>query len=92
MSIKELFKGQNESMNIDGIDSKDGLINIIFDKNGIGNFDIALKEDKNQDASKSKPLSLKIKAYKIENFKFFGLPPLSDFFNQVSKVSDCWHY
>ena len=79
MSIKELFKGQNESMNIDGIDSKDGLINIIFDKNGIGNFDIALKEDKNKDASKIKPLSLKIKAYKIENFKF-------KYFDETSKI------
>ncbi|MBC7439183.1 MAG: AsmA family protein, partial [Flavobacterium sp.] len=79
MSIKELFKGKNESINIDGIDSKDGLINIIFDKNGVGNYDIALKDDKNKDDSKSKPLSLKIKEYKIENFKF-------KYFDQVSKI------
>ena len=30
MSLKELFKGKNESVNIDGIASKNGLINIIF--------------------------------------------------------------
>jgi hypothetical protein len=79
MSIKELFKGENESININGIDSKDGLINIIFDKNGVGNFDIALKNAKNNDDSKSKPLALKINAYKISNFRF-------KYFDETSKI------
>ncbi len=70
MSIKELFKGDNEPMNIDGISSKNGLINIIFNKDGVGNFDIALKDKGKEDDSKSKPLSLKIKEYSVENFKF----------------------
>lgn len=69
MSIKELFNGDDEPMNIDGISSKNGLINIIFNKDGIGNFDIALK-DKKETEPKSKPLSLKIKEYAIENLKF----------------------
>ncbi|MFN3753289.1 AsmA-like C-terminal region-containing protein [Flavobacterium sp.] len=70
MSIKELFKGDNEPMIIDGVDSKNGLINIIFNKDGVGNFDIALKEESKADDEKSKPLSLKIKEYSVENFKF----------------------
>lgn len=71
MSIKELFNGENEPMNIDGISSKNGLINIIIDKNGLGNFDIALKEDKKGDeGEKSKPLSLTVKEYSVENFRF----------------------
>ena len=70
MSIKELFKGKNEAINIDGITSKNGLINIIFNKDGIGNYDIALKNSKSKANSKSEPLSLKIKNYKIENFQF----------------------
>jgi hypothetical protein len=70
MSIKELFKGDNEPMNIDGISSKNGLINIIFNKDGIGNYDIALKDKSKADKSKSKPLSLKIKEYSVANFKF----------------------
>jgi hypothetical protein len=69
MSIKELFKGENEPINIDGISSKNGLINIIFNKDGLGNYDIALK-DKGQETGKNKPLSLKIKEYAIENFTF----------------------
>lgn len=70
MSVKELFKGDNEPMNIDGISSKNGLINIIFNKDGVGNFDIALKDKGPEDSSKSKPLSLKIKEYSVANFKF----------------------
>ena len=69
MSIKELFKGENEPINIDGISSKNGLINIIFNKDGLGNYDIALK-DKGQETGKNKPLSWKIKEYAIENFTF----------------------
>lgn len=79
MSIKELFKGKNEAMNIEGITSKNGLINIIFNKDGIGNYDIALKDKKSKDDGKSGPLSLKIQNYKIENFKF-------RYFDESSKI------
>jgi len=71
MSIKELFKGKEEPLNIQGISSTNGLVNIIFNKDGVGNFDIALKDKKEDKKSEeSKPLSLKIQNYKIENFTF----------------------
>ena len=71
MSIKELFKGEGEAMRLQSISVKNGKANILFDKNGIGNFDIALKDDKKpEDATKSKPFALNINSYKIENFKF----------------------
>ena len=71
MSIKELFKGKDEPLNIQGITSENGLINIIFNKDGVGNFDIALKDKKEEKTDeKSSPLSLKIQNYKIENFTF----------------------
>ena len=71
MSIKELFKGKDEPLNIQGISSTNGLINIIFNKDGLGNFDIALKDKKETKTDEaSKPLSLKIQNYKIENFTF----------------------
>lgn len=81
MSIKELFKGENEPMNIDGISSKNGLINIIFNKDGVGNFDIALKnkKDEEKDNEESKALALKIKEYEIENFRF-------QFYDEKSKM------
>ena len=80
MSIKELFKGENEAIAIDGITSKNGLINIIFNKDGIGNYDIALKDDKSKDDEKSSPLAFKIQDYKVENFKF-------RYFDKSSKIN-----
>ncbi len=79
MSIKELFKDKNEVINIDGISSKNGKINILFNKDGIGNFDIAMKDDKSKDDGKSNSLSLKIKEYAIENFRF-------KYFDERSKI------
>lgn len=79
MAIQELFKGKEESMQIQGISSKNGFINIIFNKDGLGNFDIALKDKKPEVDSKSKPLTLKIKGYTIENFKF-------QYFDESSKI------
>jgi len=71
MSIKELFKGKDEAMNIESFSSENGVINILFNKDGIGNFDIAIKDDKKkEDDSKSNPLSLKISSYKIQNLRF----------------------
>lgn len=81
MSVMELFNSDDEPMNIDAISTKNGLINIIFNKDGIGNFDIALKNaEKKADAGKSKPLALKIKEYDVENFKF-------KYFDERSKIN-----
>lgn len=89
MSIKELFKGKEEPLNIQGISSTNGLVNIIFNKDGIGNFDIALK-DKEKEAKddKSKPLSLKIQNYKIENFTFRYI----DQGSKIKMVIDSLHH
>jgi hypothetical protein len=71
MSIKELFKGEGEAMNIESFSSKDAKVNILFDKNGVGNFDIALKDAKKEDENKdSKPFALSIQNYEFQNLKF----------------------
>lgn len=79
MSIKELFKCKEESMNIEAVSTENGLINIIFNKNGVGNFDIAIKDKDKKEESESSPLALKIKEYKIENLKF-------KYFDEGSKI------
>lgn len=70
MSIKELFKSDNEPMILESFSSTNAVANIIFNKEGLGNFDIALKDDKEEDSSESKPFSLNIQNYQIENLKF----------------------
>lgn len=49
MSIKELFKGDGEPMNLESFSSKNAVVNILFDKNGLGNFDIAIKDEKDKE-------------------------------------------
>lgn len=70
MSVKELFKGEGEAMNLESFSVVDGIVNIIFNKDGIGNFDIALKEEADKKPSDSKPFALNIQDYEVENLKF----------------------
>ena len=69
MSIKELFKSDNEPMALESFSSENAVANIIFNKDGLGNFDIALKDNKTEDASESKPFSLDIQSYEIKNLR-----------------------
>jgi hypothetical protein len=70
MSVIELFNDDNEPMNIEALSSRNGLVNIIFNKDGVGNYDIALKNKGKKDDGKSKPLAFKIKEYEVKNFQF----------------------
>jgi hypothetical protein len=79
MSINELFKGANETMNIESFYSKDAKINILFDKNGIGNFDIAVKDTKEATDKESKPFALSVQSYEFDNLKFL-------YFDATSKI------
>lgn len=82
MSVKELFKGEGEPMNLESLSTKDGIINILINKDGVGNFDIALKSDEEDtpgDDSESKPFALNMQDYKIENLRF-------KYFDEGSKI------
>ena len=70
MSVKELFKGDGEAMNLESFSVVDGIVNIIFNKDGLGNFDIALKDETEKKPSDSKPFVLNIQDYEVENLKF----------------------
>lgn len=78
MSIKELFKDATETMNLESISTENAVVNIIFNKDGLGNYDIALKDDKPESESESKPFSLNIQDYKVENLRFTYLDEGAD--------------
>lgn len=82
MSIKELFKGEGEPMNIEYIGTRNGKVNILFNKDGVGNFDIALKnkEEKPSEGGESKPFALNMQKYKVENLRF-------RYFDERSKIN-----
>ena len=71
MSIKELFKGDDEAMNLQGFSSTNAVVNVIFNKDGLGNFDIALKDqEEDATAGESKPFALNIQEYAVNNMRF----------------------
>ena len=70
MSIKELFKSAGDPMNLEGISSKNAVVNIIFNKEGLGNFDIALKDTKEEPKEESSPFALNLQNYTLENMRF----------------------
>lgn len=82
MSIKELFNDEGQPMNIESINTKDGIVNILFNKDGVGNFDIALKnkDEKPADGEPSKPFALNMQNYKVENLRF-------RYFDERSKIN-----
>lgn len=81
MSIKELFKGEGETMSVESLSTKDGVVNILFNKDGVGNFDIALKDQPEEAPGKeSKPFALNVQQYEVENLRF-------RYFDERSKIN-----
>jgi hypothetical protein len=78
MSIKELFKDATETINLKSISTENAVVNIIFNKDGLGNYDIALKDDKPENENESKPFALNIQDYKVENLRFTYLDEGAD--------------
>lgn len=86
MSVKELFKSEGEPMELESFSSVDGLVNIILNKDGFGNFDIALKKDKEEKATESKPFAMKIQSYSVENLKFAYTDQSSNIYMTIDKI------
>lgn len=71
MKITELFKNAEEALQLSTINTKDGVVNIIFNDKGEGNFDIAKKtEDTTNTETANEPFSLDIQEYALKNINF----------------------
>jgi AsmA-like C-terminal region len=70
MSVTQLFNNDNEPMEIESFSTENTKLNIIFNKDGVGNYDIALKKDTPENNKESKPFALKIQNYETENLRF----------------------
>lgn len=71
LNITELFKKSDETLAIKSITSKEGNINIIFNKEGNGNFDIAkATEETTTTSSDESSFSLNIDGYELEDINF----------------------
>jgi len=88
MSVKELFKSTDEAIEVEFFSIKDAQVNVIFNQDGLGNFDIALKddEDKEDDSSEDSGFSMKLQGYEVENLKFTYLDQASNMKMVLDKI------
>ncbi len=80
MSIKELFKAEGESMGIDAFSIENAKVSVIFNKDGLANYDIALKDKNERGSIENKDFALNFQHYNIKNLRF-------TYFDEVSKMS-----
>jgi len=80
MSVKELFKGKGEPMSIEAFSSENANVNIIYNKDGLSNYDIALKDKDEKDTAKNEEFALNFQNYTIKNLRF-------SYFDEASKMS-----
>ena len=67
MSVMDLFKDTKEGIQLDYFGLSNAKTNVIFDENGVANFDIALKTDEVEPTEESEGFKLNIQGYKVEN-------------------------
>ena len=71
MKITELFKKADETIALKRISTNNGEINIIFNKENIGNYDIALKKESSTNKeTNNNSFSFDIQEYELENMSF----------------------
>ncbi len=71
MKITELFKKSDEVIELKSISTKKGIVNIIFNKAGNGNYDIAIKNKETAKVnSNNNSFSFDIQEYALENMTF----------------------
>ena len=78
LKITELFKSASETLEINSISANNAAVNIILNKDNIGNYDIAKKSDNSANSSDSS-LSLAIKEYELQNVNF-------SYFDETTKI------
>ncbi|WP_026038903.1 AsmA-like C-terminal region-containing protein [Myroides injenensis] len=71
MSVMELFKGEDKPMNIEAITVSDANVNVLVNKDGLANYDIAIKKDdeKEDDNNDDSNFSLALNYYEVENLQ-----------------------
>ena len=70
LNLKELFKTEGETVTLESFSIIDGIVNLIYNEEGIANFDIALKEKTDKKNNDSKPFALHFQEYELKNLNF----------------------
>ncbi len=70
LKLTELFKKPNEALSINNIAARNGDINIIFNKEGLGNFDVAKESTNTEETSSNSSFAFNLQEYSLENINF----------------------
>ena len=70
MKITELFKNADETMQLQSFSTANSAVNILINKEGITNYDIALKKETTEELTEKSSFSLGIQEYSINNLNF----------------------
>ena len=70
MAITELWKDKSKPMSLEAISVKNAKANILFNKDGKGNFDIVKQKDTSGETQKSEPFTMNIQNYSLQNVRF----------------------
>lgn len=70
MSVTELFKSNEDPISIESFSSENVKVTIIFNKEGLANYDIALKDTAETTTSETSNFAINFQNYSIENLQF----------------------
>lgn len=87
MKITELFKKADETIELNSIATKNGQVNIIFNEQNIGNYDIAIKTEETATTTSNDSFSFDIQEYELENMEFNYIDRSSDLKLQLKNIN-----
>ncbi|MBU3011946.1 AsmA family protein [Polaribacter vadi] len=87
MKITELFKKADEIIELNSIATKNGQVNIIFNEQNIGNYDIAIKTEDTSTKTSNDSFSFDIQEYELENMEFNYIDRSSDLKLQLKNIN-----
>lgn len=86
MKITELFKGADEALKLQSINTKDGFVNIYINKENKNNYDIAIQSSTEEDTAQN-AIALDIEDYSLENMRFNYVDEISGIKLRLSEIN-----
>ena len=86
MKITELFKGADEALKLQSINTKDGFVNIYINNENKNNYDIAIQSSTEADTIQNS-IALDIEDYALENMTFNYVDEISDIKLRISEIN-----
>ncbi|APZ46896.1 hypothetical protein BW723_11645 [Polaribacter reichenbachii] len=87
MKITELFKKADETIELNSIATKNGQVNIIFNEQNVGNYDIAIETEETSTTTNNNSFSFDIQEYELENMEFNYIDRSSDLKLQLKNIN-----